>query len=149
MPPFYLFNERRMTMDKNLAIISAIYEAFGKGDIPAILEKLSDNVQWEAWDDNSAQKAGVPWLLLRRGKAGALEFFKIVGEMNIKDFRVLSLMSGGNRVAAEIIIEAEMPGSGKRLRDEEIHLWTFDDSGKITRMRHYLDTAKHIAAAKK
>ena len=35
MPPFYLFyNKRKITMDKNLATISAIYEAFGKGNIP-------------------------------------------------------------------------------------------------------------------
>jgi hypothetical protein len=31
---------------------------------------------------------------------------------------------------------------------EEIHLWTFDDSGKVAGLRHYTDTAKHIKAAK-
>jgi len=36
--------------------------------------------------------------------------------------------------------------SGGHYRDEEIHLWTFNDAGKITRLRHYTDTAKHIAA---
>ena len=36
---------------------------------------------------------------------------------------------------------------GGRFADEELHLWTFDDAGRVTRYRHYVDTAKHIAAA--
>jgi hypothetical protein len=27
-----------------------------------------------------------------------------------------------------------------------LHLWTFDDQGKVVRMRHYIDTAQHLAA---
>jgi hypothetical protein len=33
------------------------------------------------------------------------------------------------------------------LFDEELHLWTFDEDGRVVRLRHYRDTAKHIAAA--
>jgi hypothetical protein len=36
--------------------------------------------------------------------------------------------------------------AGGRLRDEEVHLWALDDSQQVTRLRHYVDTAKHIAA---
>jgi hypothetical protein len=58
-------------------------------------------------------------------------------------------MAGGNQVAAEIVIEFESPATGRRLRDEELHLWTFDDNGQVIRLRHYADTAKHIAAAQR
>jgi hypothetical protein len=27
-----------------------------------------------------------------------------------------------------------------------VHLWALDDSQRVTRLRHYVDTAKHIAA---
>ncbi len=57
------------------------------------------------------------------------------------------MMEGPNQVAVEFVIEATLPNGG-HYRDEEIHLWTFDDAGKVTRLRHYTDTAKHIAAAK-
>ena len=133
----------------NIATIQSIYEAFGRGDIPAIIEFLADDVQWEQWADNSAQKAGVPWMKARKGKDGAFEFFRIVGEFNIKDFQVLSIMGNGNQVAVEFIIEADVPATGGHYRDEEMHLWTFDGQGKVVRLRHYTDTAKHIAAAKK
>ena len=135
------------TMNDNLAITGAIYEAFGKGDIPAILGYLSDDVRWEEWADNTAQQTGVPWLQAQHGKAGALAFFQVMGGLCVLDFRVLSLMAGGNQVAAEIEIAFESPATGRGLRDQEMHLWTFDDSGQVIRMRHYVDTAKHIATA--
>ncbi len=133
-------------MNDNLATVSAIYEAFGKGDVPTILSHLSEDVVWEAWADNWAQKAGVPWMAPRRGREGALEFFKVVGQFDVKDFRILSIMAGNNQVAVEFVFEAVVPGGG-HYRDEEMHLWTFNDQGQVIRLRHYLDTAKHIAVA--
>lgn len=134
-------------MSEQLTVVGKIYEAFGRGDVPAILDYMADNVQWEAWADNSAQKQGVPWLQTRQGKDGVLAFFQVLGGMSVKDFQVLSLMAGGNQVAAEIVIEVEIPETGAHFRDEELHLWTLNEAGKVIRMRHYNDTAKHIAAA--
>jgi uncharacterized protein len=132
-------------MSEHLSTLASVYEAFGRGDVPAILEHLADDVRWEEWADNRAQKAGVPWLLARRGKEGAAEFFRSLGAMTITDFQVLSLLSGGNQVAAEVDLTIEI--GGKKLREEEMHLWTFDTAGKVIRFRHYADTAKHIEAA--
>lgn len=129
-----------------LETVVRIYEAFGRGDVGAIVECLADDVAWESWGDNSAQKAGVPWLRSRQGTAGALEFFGLIGQFQIHEFAVLSLMANERQVAAEFVIEATPPG-GRRYRDEEMHLWTFAGDGKVTRFRHYADTAKHIAAA--
>lgn len=42
-------------------------------------------------------------------------------------------------------VDSGVPGGGS-YRDEEIQLWTFNDDGKVCRLRHYVDTAKHIAA---
>lgn len=131
----------------NLETVKQIYADFGRGDIPAILDKLSEDIRWEAWADNRAQVAGVPWLQARRGKEGAAEFFRLVAQFQIHEFKVLSIMAGEHQVAAEFVIEATAPGTGKRYRDEEMHLWTFNESGKVIRLRHYTDTAKHIATA--
>jgi ketosteroid isomerase-like protein len=30
----------------NVATVQSIYEAFGRGDIPAILDRISDDVIW-------------------------------------------------------------------------------------------------------
>jgi uncharacterized protein len=55
-------------------------------------------------------------------------------------------LASDTKVAVEVIIDAST-ASGGRFRDEELHLWTLDGAGKVVRMRHYIDTAKHIAAA--
>ena len=127
--------------------VSKIYEAFSKGDIPTIISFLADDVEWENWQNNSAQSFGLPHMIAYHGKENVHKFFEEVGKMNIKDFRVLSLMGNENQIAAEISLEIEMP-TGAVLKDEEIHLWTFNDSGKVIRLRHYIDTAKHINAFK-
>ena len=67
--------------------------------------------------------------------------------LQVTDLRILSLMAGGNQVAVEFVIVCDVRGTDRRYRDEEIHLWTLNDEGKVVRMRHYADTAKHIAAA--
>jgi ketosteroid isomerase-like protein len=59
------------------------------------------------------------------------------------------MMEGGGSVAVEFVIEANLPTfGGGHYRDEEMHLWTFNEEGRVSRLRHYTDTAKHIAAYK-
>jgi uncharacterized protein len=129
----------------NLATVQAIYEAFGNGDLPAIIDQMAEDVEWEHWEDNHAQNAGVPSLQARNGKADVSEFFAVAATMEITDFQVRNLMEGGNQVAATVVIETGLPGGG-HYRDEEIHLWSFDPNGKVNGLRHYVDTAKQIAA---
>ena len=65
------------------------------------------------------------------------------------DLQILNMMEGGNQVAVEFVLEVNLPAwGGGHYRDEEIHLWTFDDQGKVVRLRHYTDTAKQIASFK-
>lgn len=132
-------------MASNLETLQLIYEAFGRGDVPAILDLCADDVAWENWDDNAAQRAGVATMQARRGKAGVGEFFGAVATLTLQGFEVFNMMEGGNQVAVTFVIEYDTPVGG-HLRDEEIHLWTFDADGKVCALRHYTDTAKHIAA---
>lgn len=128
----------------NLETIKAIYEAFGKGDIPFILSCLDENIVWEKWRNNYAQKADVSYMQEKNSVAGVTEFFVEVGKMGVKMANVLAIMDGGNKFAVEFEIETERFGY-----EEEIHLWTFNEAGKVIAFRHYLDTARHIAANEK
>ncbi len=132
----------------NAENIQAIYEAFGKGDIPGILTRLADDVDWEAWPDNRAQAAGVAWLQNRKGHSGVIDFFQsIAGGLQVNAFEVRTILAGGDKVAAEVEVDFTVKATGKPLKDCELHLWTFNSAGKVTGLRHYVDTAKHIAAA--
>ena len=114
---------------------------------PPCSNGLRRTSQWESWGDNTAQQAGVPWFERQQGREGALRFFEMVGGWEIREFSVLAIMEGGNKVAAEIVMDA-VPTGGEPYRDEEMHLWDFNDEGLVTRLRHYTDTAKHMKAAR-
>jgi ketosteroid isomerase-like protein len=130
----------------HIPLIQSLYQDFAKGDAATFLSKMSEDVSWEHWDNNSAHQQAVPYMQPRRGKAGVGEFLASLSAIDLKSLEVLNLMEGGNQVAVTFRIEFDVKATGKRLRDEEIHLWTLDSQGRVLALRHYIDTAKHIAA---
>jgi uncharacterized protein len=131
----------------NRAAVVSLYEAFGRGDLAAVTEHLADDVSWDAdWADNFAQRTAIDHFLPRRGPAQVVEFFQLLASYTVHSFEVQDVLVGVNRVACVIVIDASTPNGG-RYRDEEMHLWTFNTEGRICALRHYIDTAKHVAAA--
>ncbi len=127
--------------------VAAMYEAFGRGDLAAILSHLSENVTWDVTNEPwTPHAAGVPWLAPRRGHAEVAGFFEIVGAWNYERFELLDMLTSETQVAAEIRLTAELP-NGKRIDEVVIHLWTFGPDGKVITLRRMLDTAANIAAA--
>ena len=125
----------------------AMYEAFGRGDVPAILTHMADDMAFDNWSNNTVVDGGqVDYMTPRDGKAGAVAFFEALQGVEFHDFRVTNLLGGGNQVAATVSLETMVKKTGKRVRDDMIHLWTFNADGQAIRFLHYLDTAKHIAA---
>jgi ketosteroid isomerase-like protein len=133
----------------NQALVGKLYELFGKGDVRTILERVSEDAQWEHWETkSSAQAKGVPYLQAGKGKKGAADFLaSLAATDEMRDFKVGGILAGGNKVCAEIVIEFKVKATGKILRDEQLHLWTLDDRGQVVAFRHYLDTAEHIEAS--
>lgn len=129
----------------HLTTVQQIYAAFGQGDVPAILVMLADDVEWE----HDSTDHGVPWLRPGRGKGHVLEFFGVVGkDLDITRFDVANLLVGGDQVVAVIQIEATVRPTGKRYKDYELHVWTFDADGKVARFRHCTDTHQHWLASR-
>jgi ketosteroid isomerase-like protein len=129
----------------NLQTTQQIYEAFGRGDIPAILGKLADDVEWEY----GINAPGVPWLERRRGREGAGAFFASLGGLDIQRFAVKNFLDGGKLVIALVDIEFVVKSTGKRVKEvDESHLWHFDDAGRVIRFTHRLDTHQHVMAAR-
>jgi ketosteroid isomerase-like protein len=131
----------------NIATVQEIYEAFGRGDIAAILDRLAEDVDWEG-APGSAQDEGVPWLARRRGRDGAAAFFESLGPLEFQAFEPLTFLTNDNQVAAVVHIKTRVRASGYVIDDEEVHLWTFDDAGLVASFSHVLDTARHIEAAR-
>ncbi|HVZ43793.1 MAG TPA: nuclear transport factor 2 family protein [Ramlibacter sp.] len=135
-------------MNRNIETIQSIYQAFGRGDVPHILAQLSPKVEWDVWPDLSAQRAGHPLLLQRTNPAGVGEFFQVLAAtLEFHEFKLHDIFGSGHRVAALSCVDCTYRATGVRLRDEELHLWTFGDDGRVIGFRHYIDTAKHMRGA--
>jgi ketosteroid isomerase-like protein len=128
------------------ATVQTIYQLFGKGDIPAILELMSDKVNWE----QNAMDHGVPWLKPGRGKLHVHQFFKTIArEIEFTRLDIKPPIEIGNQVIAMIDLEAKVRSTGKPLNDLEFHIWTFDEEGKVRSFRHVVDTHQHFLASKR
>jgi len=127
--------------------VAAMYEAFGRGDLAAILSHLSEDVTWDVTEEPwTPHAAGVPWLTPRQGHDQVAEFFEIVGAWNYERFELLDTLTSDTQVGAEIHLTADLP-NGNRIDEVVIHLWTFGPDGKVIALRRMLDTAANIAAA--
>ena len=132
----------------NVETMQQIYEAFGRGDIAANVERHAEDVQWEQWPTgNAAQERDVPYMRARRGREAVAGFFEdIQDDFEMNSFSPHTFLEGDGQVAVVIEVDLTVKATGKRLRDEEIHLVEFGSSGEVTAFRHFLDTAKAIDA---
>ena len=122
----------------NLLTVQNIYAAFGRGDIPAILSQIHEQVAW----DQGMSSNMPPWLRPRTGRAQVAEFFGALAALEFKKFQPKTLFESGNCVVALIDIEFVVKANGNVIReDDEVHIFRFDESGLITSFCHKLDTA--------
>jgi len=131
-------------MPNNLTTVQNIYAAFGRGDIPAILEHISDECEWEYGPGTN----DVPWLQPRKGRAGVGEFFQVIGaELDFKSFSVTTIVGTETCVIALASLECIVKRTGKTLREvDEAHIWHFDAKGRVARFKHAADTYQHSRA---
>jgi ketosteroid isomerase-like protein len=129
----------------NVETVRSVYDNFSKQNIPAILECMAEDVDWEyAYADSP-----IPWLKRRRGRDGAGEFFQSLGALDITRFEVRSIVADGSLVIAIVSLEAVVRATGKRIVEtDEVHLWHFDGRGRVARFRHVVDTLQHANALK-
>jgi ketosteroid isomerase-like protein len=127
----------------NIETIRELYAAFARGDMKAILARLSESVEWEYGPTST----NVPWLQRRNGREGAAEFFASLAEMELHKFQPKEFLEAPGVVVVPIDIDLTVKATGKRVTEEdEIHVWRFDEAGKITRYRHGVDTHLHQLA---
>jgi ketosteroid isomerase-like protein len=121
----------------NIETVQAIYEAFGRGDVEAILARLSEDVEWEY----GVNTTDVPWLQPRRGRAGAAEFFQALAALEFRNFQVTLIAGSGNIVVGLCDVTAVVRSTGKTfVEPDEAHIWHFGEDGLVQRFRHRADT---------
>jgi len=127
-----------MGAEDNIKTIHTIYEAFGRGDLPAILDAVTDDVDW-ATDTTSTV---APWYGLRNGKAGVTAFFEAFGSaMDVEEFTPRSFAANDTDVLSVFRGRAKAGGTGKTI-DMNLHHYFVFQGSKIAYYRGTEDTAQ-------
>ena len=123
---------------KNVEMIQGAYEAFGRGDIPGLLEVLTDDVEWHS-------PAVLPQGIDTVGKDGVTEFFgKVAETWDDLQVEIDSLVASGDRVCAIGRAAGELDGTRTGYRF--VHAWTISD-GLCARFDEYADPAPEVVTA--
>lgn len=131
-------------MARNTDAVKAIYESFGKGDIPAILARLAPDVAWEHdWGGENLR-----WFEPRRSRDAVPAFFASLADFEFVRFEPFAFLEGDNMVAVPVRLELVYRANGNRIRDLEMHLWTFRPDGQISGFRHLVDTHQWALATR-
>jgi uncharacterized protein len=125
----------------NVAVVQETYEAVGRGDIPAVLDLLTDNVEWTLQGPSAIPFAGT-----RCGREGVAEFFSLVGEnLEFEQFEPRDFVAQGDSVAVLGYERSLIKPTGRTLEQEWAHVYTLRD-GKIAKFRAFEDTAALVVA---
>jgi ketosteroid isomerase-like protein len=122
--------------------IRAIYQAFGQGNVPAILERCDADAEF-SFEGGAGQVAWHgPW----RGHAGIGRFFAAIGEsVEFTAFEPLEFAASSSAVAVLVHLRYRVRKTGKVVDQRQVHWWSLR-AGKVTGLRHHEDTAQVLAA---
>jgi ketosteroid isomerase-like protein len=130
-------------MAKSGEIVKAIYDAFGKGDVPAVLGSFAPQIQWRE-AENFLYADQNPYV----GPQAVVEgvFQRIVAD--VENFSVLPqhFVDGGDIVVVEGRYRGKMKATGKPVDAQFAHVWQLRD-GKVVRFQQYTDTRQWAQAA--
>ena len=130
-----------MTEQENVQLVQELYGAFGRGDVPAILDQLTDDVVF--FDPGAPE---VPHAGRYRGRQEVGSYFARIAEtMEIEEFAPTEFLAQADRVVVLGSLRARVKDTGRSYDNEWVMVWTLRD-GKVAGYQIYEDTARELAA---
>jgi uncharacterized protein len=128
---------------ENMGIIRGLYEAFARGDIPAVLAALDANVEWREAEGFLYADQN-PYM----GPGAVLGgvFARLGGEWEKFEARPDSFLDAGETVIAQGRYGGVYKATGKKVGAQFAHVWTMR-GGKVVAFQQYTDTKQFSEAA--
>ncbi len=127
---------------ENTRRVQEAYAAFGRGDIPAVLGMLTEDVEWVT----PGPPEVLPGAGQRRGRPEVAGFFSALHDaQEFEHFEPQEFIAQADKVVALVQSRARIRASGRLLESEFAHVFTLR-GGKIARFRAFADTAAAVAA---
>ncbi|MBN9386069.1 MAG: nuclear transport factor 2 family protein [Chitinophagaceae bacterium] len=116
--------------------VQEMYEAYQKGDIPAILSALNKDVIWEVMG-----QPDVPFAGIYHGPADVREFFgKLNDHVEPKEFVTEHILENEHIVVATGHMNAKGRKTGRNFSTTWSMIWEFNDAGEVIHFRDCFDT---------
>jgi ketosteroid isomerase-like protein len=127
-----------VSADANIKTITEVYQAFGRGDVAAILDAVTDDVDWAA----EAASSAAPWYGVRHSRDAVAAFFSDFGStMEVEEFTPVSFAANDTDVLSVVRFRARSRSTGRTAQMNLHHYFKFRD-GKIAYYRGTEDTAQ-------
>ena len=131
-----------MPTNDNTNHVQKIFEAFGRGDVEAILGQLADDVRFVSHLDPI-----VPWAGEFKGKDDVARFFYALGtSVEVTDHPVHHLVAQGNTVVAMGDVSFRVRATGKAGSSSWVYIFELAD-GAVQRYDQFNDTGLALAFA--
>lgn len=125
-----------MSEEDNRKVVNAVFEAFGSGNVPAMLSVIADDVNWTLTGPTSVSYYGE-----RTGHEGVVEFLTQLGtNIEFEKFAPDEFIASGDKVVVTGSERGRVRGTGKMFDNSWVMIYTVRD-GKVTNFRCYEDTA--------
>ncbi|MGH9966379.1 MAG: nuclear transport factor 2 family protein [Pyrinomonadaceae bacterium] len=133
-----------MSEQENTKLVQQIYENFKSGDIEALLNLLSNDIEWQL-----PEIENVPFAGKRRGQEQIGQFFEsLVDTQEVQHFEPREFIADGDKVVALGHYAWLVRSTGRQFGGDFAHVFTVRD-GKVARFHEYMDTAAAAAAHRK
>ncbi len=124
-------HEDHTTQGPNAALIAAGYEAFARGDVPAVLELFAEDISWRIPGRNPL--AGV-----YTGHHEVLDFFGLLGQLSNGTFRLeIHNVLGDDSADVAALTTEHAERNGVTSAVASVHVWRVEN-GKATRFEAYM-----------
>ena len=120
----------------NVALIKGLYDAFGVGDVPGVLGRMSPDIVWNE-AENFPYSDRNPYHGPEAIAAGV--FARCIGEWDGFAVAMEDLIDGGDRVVALGRYRGSAKTTGRSMNLQAVHVWTLQD-GKVIAFQQYIDT---------
>ena len=128
--------------EENVRIVQEAYAAFGRGDIPAVLNLLTGDVEWVV----PGPPDRLPHVGTFRGREDVERFFALLGQaVEHEQFEPRDFVAGGQGVVALGSERARARATGRSYENEWAMVFVLRE-GRIAKLRVYEDTAALVDA---
>jgi ketosteroid isomerase-like protein len=122
-------------------VVQDAYAAFGRGDVPAILSMIADDVEWKFCGPK-----GLPYTGTFRSKDAVAKWFASIPEVDeVLAFEPREFIAAGDKVAVLGWERSRARPSGKTFESEWAHFFTVRN-GRIVRFWGMYDNEASLAA---